>query len=98
LGFNYFAKIVFATLLLLIFYPAHVLAEIKPGSIELGLSAGEIFFDPDADDNSFQFSLSLGANISKHVGVELSLLNSIDSLSDSLPSNFFLTPILIPIS
>jgi len=89
LGVKYF-RIFLVIFLFLIFTPGITFAEIKPNTLEMGISAGGLFLDPEVlDDNSFQFNLALGTSITKHAGAEITLLNSFDSLFDTPKASFY---------
>jgi len=68
-----------------------VSAGISAGSFEASLAGGGVFLDRKIDDSGAAFArLNLGIDISHHFGLELSLLNSMDSIS-SVPKATFYT-------
>ncbi len=64
-------------------------AEIRAGALEGGGSLGWIIIDDDnGSDSKLLGRLDLGYNITDHIGIELTLANSIDSL-DKVPDITF---------
>jgi hypothetical protein len=70
-------------------HPSH--GEIRAGTMEIGLSVGRIFYDSDMNDSdSFFGRIDLGYNLTRNVGIDLSLMDSIQSPS-SVPDSTFYT-------
>ncbi len=87
-------KIILGTItisLLLVLNISECYSEIEAPSVEAGLSVGYLFIDDDIGDDDQAFArLDLGFNITKRFGVELSLLNTLDSF-DKVPDATFYT-------
>ena len=73
--------LIVSVLSFLLFYNGSSYAEVKAGSVETSLSLGWLLIDEDigSDDELFG-RFELGYNFTDNFGVELSLLNTLDSI------------------
>ncbi len=81
---------IFLCFLVISLIPTPSIADIHAGSGEIGLSFGGLLYDEDVRDEAGSFArLGMGLNFTERFGVELAILNSLDSTDDVPDSTFY---------